>query len=73
VNVFLLKEAKQKEIEFISLYNSFKKGYNSTLGGDVSGKHSNFSKWKISRNKKGKKIKPHTKEHNKNISLGWAK
>jgi len=26
--------AKQKEIEFIKMYDSFKKGYNMTLGGD---------------------------------------
>ena|ERR1035437_7935508 len=48
-----LEEAKQKEIENIQNYNTFKKGYNSTLGGDTT-VHSKKTREKISQSKKGK-------------------
>lgn len=48
------EEAKRLEIHYITLFNSFKKGYNSTLGGDgVLGKtfsHTEEAKRKISEN-----------------------
>lgn len=45
-----LQELNTKEIQWIENYNSYKKGYNSTLGGDLSwtGKtHTNFTKEKL--------------------------
>jgi group I intron endonuclease len=68
-----LKEANQKEIEMISVYKSYKYGYNSTLGGDggrtkgmTGKKHSEKTKEKMRRSRLGKKL---SKETKKKISL----
>ena len=47
---------KQMETHFISEYNSYKNGYNSTMGGDgaVGYKHSKESRQKMSNNAKSK-------------------
>jgi len=58
---------KKREIMLIQLYNSFKNGYNSTLGGDgcVGVKMSEETKKKMSETKKGIKK---TEEHKRKIS-----
>lgn len=50
------EEAEQKEIELIAFYDSTnpKKGYNLSLGGNSSGKHSETTKQLISQKNKGK-------------------
>lgn len=57
------KQAGQKEIELIAQYksNQHKFGYNIANGGFVSGKHSNNTKQKMSKNKKGLKQSFETK------------
>lgn len=47
-------DIKQLEIYFISEYNSYKKGYNSTIGGDGSGPVNDITKAKMSLAKTGK-------------------
>lgn len=49
------EEAERKEVELISMYDSTnpEKGYNIENGGDSTGKHSEATREKISRNKKG--------------------
>ena len=74
------KEHTLKVIEnhFIELYDTFKNGYNSTLGGEgvlglnikpnLGKKFSNEWKNNISLSKKGKKIKPCSPDHRKKLS-----
>lgn len=53
------EELNQKEVYWIEQYNSFKKGYNSTIGGDVGCpgyKHTEEAKRKISENNKKRKL-----------------
>lgn len=51
------EEAEQKEIELINLYRSNDRqfGYNIENGGSVNGKHSEYTKLKISESLKGEK------------------
>lgn len=58
------------EICAIYTYNTYDKGYNSTLGGGATlgHKHTAQTKKKMSEAKIGKKLKPFTKEHCKKIS-----
>lgn len=63
---------KSMENYFISLYDSFKNGYNTTLGGEgnLGNKHTEETKNKIGAVHKGKKLSEHHKEIlRKNIIL----
>lgn len=56
-------ELNEMEIKYIEKYNSFKKGYNCTKGGDgISGyKHTERAKIKIGEASRGHKVNPETK------------
>lgn len=58
------KEAEEKEIELIALYNSTDKkmGYNISNGGFSVGRHSKETKQKLSKAHKGKKLSESQKE-----------
>jgi group I intron endonuclease len=65
-NIPSLEEAKQKEIEMISKYDTYQNGYNSNSGGSgkKNFKHSEKTKRKISQSSLGKKK---SKEHIQNL------
>lgn len=46
-NIKTLKEAKQLEIQYIAEYNSYKKGYNSTPGGDMGGPNTKLTETQV--------------------------
>jgi group I intron endonuclease len=66
-NVMTRDEANKLEIYYISIFDSYKNGYNMTQGGGNRGefKHTDESKEKMSKSHLGKKI---SNEHSKNIS-----
>jgi group I intron endonuclease len=82
-NIPSLEEAKQKEIEMISLYDTYKNGYNSNPGGGgyiiteeirnkLTGPKSEEFKEKISKSLQGNKRhlgKKHSEETRKKMSL----
>jgi group I intron endonuclease len=67
-NIPTLKEAYQKEIEMIALYDTYYNGYNENPGGGGVGKHSEETRKKMSKSSKGKKKPLFTAEHKKHMS-----
>lgn len=57
----LVLDLNEWEVYFIEKYNSFRKGYNSTTGGERNKAVSSETKDKISKNRKGKKQSIETK------------
>ena len=66
-NVMTRDEANKLEIYYISIFDSYKNGYNMTQGGGNRGefKHTNQSREKMSKSHLGKKL---SNEHSNNIS-----
>lgn len=72
-NILTLKEAKQREIYWISYFNSYQHGYNSTPGGDGGHRWTIKQKERLRKRCLGKKVSEETKKKlSEALKKRWA-
>lgn len=59
----------EKEIEYISKFNTYKYGYNMTIGGDGAVGSVHSDEWKLQQSKRAKNFHQENKEHQKWLKM----
>lgn len=61
----------EKEIGYISKFNTYKNGYNMTIGGDGAVGSIHSEKWKLQQSKRAKKFHEENEEHQKWLKMSF--